>query len=141
MDNLDGDLTDKIEVSGEVNVSVPGVYKLTYTVTDAAGNVGKATRTVTVSKKSATVSLGGLNHTYDGSPKSVNVNLSVEGLSSVAEYSDSDGNDLESSPTDAGTYAVLVYIDDIYYEGSAKAELTIEKARSRGGDCRYSNSL
>ena len=45
-DNKDGKLTPTI--SGAVNTGLKGVYILTYTATDAAGNTGTATRNVTV---------------------------------------------------------------------------------------------
>lgn len=45
-DEKDGALSST--VSGIVNVNRTGVYILTYTATDAAGNVGTATRTVVV---------------------------------------------------------------------------------------------
>ncbi|MGP4041087.1 DUF4185 domain-containing protein [Gracilibacillus sp. D59] len=38
VDNLDGDITEKIEVSGEVNTEITGTYTLTYNVTDSDGN-------------------------------------------------------------------------------------------------------
>lgn len=47
-DNVDGNITNSVVVTGSVNTSVPGVYTLTYTATDAAGNTGSVTRTVTV---------------------------------------------------------------------------------------------
>lgn len=47
-DDLDGDLTDKVTVSGGVDADTEGEYTLTYTVTDKAGNTGTAQRTVTV---------------------------------------------------------------------------------------------
>lgn len=49
-DNVDGDLTSAIVVGGDVvNTSVPGVYVVTYNVSDAAGNAAvEVTRTVTV---------------------------------------------------------------------------------------------
>lgn len=37
-DSEDGDLTDEIQVASNVNTSVTGVYSVTYTVTDTAGN-------------------------------------------------------------------------------------------------------
>ena len=49
-DNLDGDLTEQVEVSGEVNIWQPGEYTLTYRVSDSWGNRAEATRTVTVEK-------------------------------------------------------------------------------------------
>lgn len=45
-DDEDGEITPT--VSGSVNVDLVGTYVLTYTATDAAGNVAEATRTVTV---------------------------------------------------------------------------------------------
>ena len=52
-DSVDGDLTSEIIISGSVNTTTPGIYVLTYTVTDAAGNSANVTRTVTVSDASA----------------------------------------------------------------------------------------
>ena len=47
-DDVDGDLTSKITVSGSVDTTTAGVYTLTYSATDAAGNTGSASRMVTV---------------------------------------------------------------------------------------------
>ena len=47
-DAEDGDLTEKIEVTGEVNFSKAGSYELTYKVTDSDGNTTTKTRTVAV---------------------------------------------------------------------------------------------
>ena len=37
-DNLDGDVTEAVQVSGEVDWLTPGTYPVTYTVSDAMGN-------------------------------------------------------------------------------------------------------
>src|SRR5690606_19368731 len=47
-DEHDGDLTDKIEISGDVDTSTIGTYTVTYTVSDSVGNVVTAERTVKV---------------------------------------------------------------------------------------------
>jgi putative cell wall-binding protein/alpha-tubulin suppressor-like RCC1 family protein len=47
-DNADGDLTAAISIDGSVDTAKPGVYSLTYTVADSAGNRAEASRTVTV---------------------------------------------------------------------------------------------
>lgn len=47
-DNVDGDLTDKVETGGAVDASKPGLYRLTYRVSDSSGNVAEVVRTVTV---------------------------------------------------------------------------------------------
>lgn len=50
-DNVDGDLTAQVTVTGTVDHTKPGTYKLTYEVTDNYGNVAKQERTVTVKAK------------------------------------------------------------------------------------------
>ena len=47
-DNVDGDVTNKIVVEGEVNNKKYGTYKLTYTVSDEAGNTRTIERVVEV---------------------------------------------------------------------------------------------
>lgn len=47
-DNVDGDLTAKVQVSGTVDTYRAGTYTVTYTVTDAYGNTTTAERTVVV---------------------------------------------------------------------------------------------
>lgn len=47
-DNNDGDITADIVTTGSVDVNTIGTYTLNYSVTDAAGNTGTATRTVNV---------------------------------------------------------------------------------------------
>lgn len=50
-DNCDGDITDKIKISGEVNTSKVGTYTLEYVAEDSYGNTAKTSRVVTVMKK------------------------------------------------------------------------------------------
>ena len=47
-DNCDGDITDKVTVSGTVDCNRSGTYVLEYSVEDAAGNITTASRTVIV---------------------------------------------------------------------------------------------
>lgn len=47
-DNVDGDLTASVVVSGALDTTTAGTYTRVYTVTDAADNTGTASRTVTV---------------------------------------------------------------------------------------------
>lgn len=48
VDNVDGDVSGKVTVTGEYNMYVPGTYTLTYSVTDSSGNIAEVTRTVVV---------------------------------------------------------------------------------------------
>ena len=52
-DNIDGDITSKVTVSGSVDTNTMGRYKITYTVADAAGNTATKTRSILVYKKQA----------------------------------------------------------------------------------------
>ncbi|MGC6423092.1 MAG: BspA family leucine-rich repeat surface protein, partial [Flavobacteriaceae bacterium] len=49
-DDIDGDLTDSITVSGTVDTETEGTYYITYRVMDAAGNLATAQRRVIVSE-------------------------------------------------------------------------------------------
>ena len=48
IDSEDGELTSKVEVTGEVNFDKTGEYTITYKVTDSDGNIVTKTRTVAV---------------------------------------------------------------------------------------------
>jgi len=63
-DNEDGNLSNKIVISGSVNSQQAGTYLLTYSVTDSAGNQVTLQRSVIVAKGiSTTINSGSLNNT------------------------------------------------------------------------------
>lgn len=43
-DNSDGDLTGKVAVSGEYDTNKPGIYTITYSITDSSGNSAEVSR-------------------------------------------------------------------------------------------------
>ena len=47
-DNLDGNITDKVKVSGKVDTSTSGIYNIEYSVTDSSGNITKLIKKVVV---------------------------------------------------------------------------------------------
>ena len=59
VDDIDGDLTDQIEVSGSVNPNSVGSQRITYTVRDRAGNQDSVSRTVNVGVNQGTGGSGG----------------------------------------------------------------------------------
>ena len=48
VDNYDGDITAKVNIRGNVSLGIPGVYVVTYEVSDSSGNTTKKKRTITV---------------------------------------------------------------------------------------------
>lgn len=52
-DNKDGDLTDKIKITGKVDTKKEGTYTITYTVEDSAKNVATEKRTIKVVKENS----------------------------------------------------------------------------------------
>ena len=66
-DNCDGDISNKVEVSGSVNTANPGEYTLTYKVTDKYGNKAEVNRLVIVNERGKN---GVIYLTFDDGPKS-----------------------------------------------------------------------
>ena len=50
-DEIDGDLSGEVNVSGAVDTTTPGTYEVTYTVEDVAGNQTEVVRTVVVAEE------------------------------------------------------------------------------------------
>ena len=48
LDNFDGDITHWVKMEGNVDIHTPGVYTVTYSVTDTFGNLSTAQRKITV---------------------------------------------------------------------------------------------
>ena len=51
VDKKDGDITEKVEIENKVDVNKKGTYEISYSVSDEAGNVTSAIRTVVVEDK------------------------------------------------------------------------------------------
>lgn len=67
IDNKDGDISDKIEISGNVDTSKDGTYTIKYSVSDYNGNKSEVSRKVNVGKANAT---GVVYLTFDDGPSS-----------------------------------------------------------------------
>ena len=115
----------------------PGVIAnniLTFTtsgsVTITASQAGNATylaapdvsRTFTVTKATAQVTLGSLTQTYLGTPRAATATTEPSGLNVEFTY---EGE--STPPTNAGIYAVVATINDLIYQGSATGTLEIGK--------------
>lgn len=54
IDNHDGDMTNEVAIASNVNIDIPGYYKVNYLVSDSAGNVSQVDRTVQVVDRNST---------------------------------------------------------------------------------------
>jgi len=108
----------------EFTFSGYGVNKAYAWAKDADGNLSfGVSATISVAKATATLTLGSLTATYDGTPKSATATCDQAGLNITFTY---DGS--PTAPTNAGTYAVVATVNDATYQGSASGSLTIAKA-------------
>ena len=112
-DKEDGDLTDSIEYTGEVNSNEVGDYKITYTATDKNGQV--TTKTITV--KVIVNQLPVIN-AYD---KTIYLNSEFDPMDGVSAYDKEDGPiseinvDKNEVKTDTlGKYEVTYSVTDSY---------------------------
>jgi len=68
IDNCDGDITSNVTVSGGVDTSKVGTYKIYYQVTDSSNNTVTQERTVVVRKKLNSYGNGKIYLTFDDGP-------------------------------------------------------------------------
>ncbi|OYV00396.1 MAG: hypothetical protein CFE26_24035, partial [Verrucomicrobiales bacterium VVV1] len=99
-----------------------GSYTVVATINDTNYS-GSSSGTLVIAKASATVTLGSLSQTYNGSSKSATATTSPAGISVGFTY---DGS--ATAPINAGSYAVSATITDSNYTGNSTGTLVIAKA-------------
>jgi oligopeptide transport system substrate-binding protein len=130
MDNVDGDLTSAIVInSSAVSFTVPGVYAVTYTVTDAAGNVTTVSVNVTVVLETVPPVIGGVRvleyYIGDAAPN-YRLGLTVSDNVSVLTVADIVVNSSAVNLTVAGRYPVLFSVtDEAGNVGTASTEIVV----------------
>ncbi len=104
-----------------------GTYAVQVTVSDP-NYVGTASATLVVQKATAQVTItpSTLTQTYNGAPKSVGVTVVPAGVTNAVTY-----NGSTTQPVNAGSYAVLVTVNDPNYVGTASATLVVQKATAQ----------
>ncbi|MPQ43054.1 immunoglobulin-like domain-containing protein [Clostridium tarantellae] len=85
VDKEDGDLTNNITISGNVNTKVSGEYNLIYTVKDTDGNISAITRKVTVRSNKKPIITG-------TSDLNININDSFNPMTGVIAHDEEDGD-------------------------------------------------
>jgi len=79
-----------------------------------------STNTVTVNSTTATVTLGNLSQTYDGTARQATATVTPSGLAVALTY-----NGSANAPTNPGTYQVIGTVVDNDYQGSATNNLVV----------------
>lgn len=74
-DNCDGDFTNKVTVTGGVDIYNVGEYNITYTAKDDAGNEASVSRKVFIKKRDA---VGTIYLTFDDGPKEGTTNVILD---------------------------------------------------------------
>ncbi|MDR3546804.1 MAG: DUF5011 domain-containing protein [Candidatus Pacebacteria bacterium] len=95
------DISSSIVVSGSVDSNTPGIYTLTYTATDSAGNKGSASRVVTV-QSGVTAGGSGSTSTSSGSTGS---SSGSSGASTSSSSTDTSSSSSTTGSTDTSTSA------------------------------------
>ncbi len=114
-----------VTVTYNGSVTVPtavGSYAVSAVVSDPA-STGSATGTLVIAKAAATVTLGSLNPTYNGSAKSATATTNPSGKAVDFTY-----NGSATAPTNAGSYAIVGTINDATYQGTASGTMVIAQA-------------
>ena len=96
-----------------------GTYQVIGTVSDPL-YVGSGTNNLVIAQAAAAVTLGNLNHTYNGTARSATATTTPPGLTVAFTY---DGS--PNAPTNIGSYVVVGTVVDNNYFGSATNKLMI----------------
>jgi hypothetical protein len=109
-----------------------GVYGVTASFTSTDANYGNASGngSITINPATATVTLGNLTQTYDGTSKVVTATTAPAGLNVVFGYAGTAGTVYGPSsipPTNAGNYSVTATVSDPNYQGSATGMFLINQ--------------
>lgn len=98
-DNVDGDITDKIKITGKVDTSVVGEYEIVYTVSDKAGNKATKKRKIIVKEQAAKEIKDKTNPVISFNSQTVQtictgakIDTSATGVYGYSAYDDVDGD-------------------------------------------------
>lgn len=116
-----------VTLTYEGNAAAPinvGSYAVVATVSDP-NYTGSATGTLVIAKAQAAITLGGLSHIYDGTPKSATATPAPAGLAVALAYGGG-----SAAPVNAGSHPVTATVTDANYTGFASGTLVINQANA-----------
>lgn len=116
-------LATRVTYNGSETLPVnAGSYEVVATIVEP-GYSGTVTGTLVIAKAPATVTLGNLTQTANGTARTVTVTTNPPGLPVTITY-----NGSPTAPSAPGTYEVVATVNDPNYQGSATGTLTITDA-------------
>ena len=115
--------------SAEVPIN-PGKYNVKVSILDESYQ-GEAKAELIITKAIGKINFSNMSQSYDGKSKKAEITTDPPGLSVITKYN---GSDLE--PMTAGSYDVIVTIDDPRYQGSKSETLIITK---KSAEIRFDN--
>ena len=117
-DNCDGDITNKVIVTGNVNSNNIGTYTIKYEVNDTAGNKTEVIRTIHVVNKPSYYGNGIIYLTFDDGPSDITGRvldiLDEEGVKATF-FVTHGGNYVKSAYNSGHTIALHTYTHDYSY--------------------------
>ncbi|MBP2097745.1 glycosyl hydrolase family 18 protein [Enterococcus rivorum] len=134
-DKIDGDLTSKLSIVGNVETNKAGVYTLTYSVTNSSNKVATATRKITVKEKEKPTT----PPTFSGiSNKTINVGDAFDKMAGITAK-DAAGKDITNkisvtgnvNTNQAGSYELTYSVtDDNGLKAEQKRTITVIKTET-----------
>ncbi len=116
-------LTVDLTYDGGTDIPVEsGTYEVVATINDI-NYIGTTTQNLVINKAPAEITLNNLSHTFDETQKGVGVETMPDALTTIITY-----NGLTEMPVNAGSYEVVVTIDESNYTGSVTDTMLIDKA-------------
>src|SRR5699024_6556831 len=114
IDDMDGDLTESVEITEDIDMNVPGEYEVNHEVADSSGNITTETRKVVVLEddEDPVITLN------DDNPKELEVGETYEEPGATAEYNvDGDITDdieitVEVNTNKVGVYTITYTVSD-----------------------------
>jgi parallel beta-helix repeat protein len=126
LDDIDGDITSSIIVSGSVNTAVIGTYLITYNVSDAAGNAATAvTRAVNVVDTTAPIIIAPANITIEATGSATSVVLGAATATDAADPSPVIVNNAPTNYSVGTTTIIWTATDASGNSASATSRVTI----------------
>ncbi len=140
-DNLDGDISNKVKISGTVDMNEAGEYTILYTAQDSSGNKAQAKRTVTVRRvnsgkpvyltfddgpSSNTEEILDILKEYDAHATFFIIGQNIPGNENLIKRMVSEGHTL-AVHTDCHDYAVIYKSTDAFWSDNEKTRDRIKK--------------